>query len=170
MNRNYLRVLRIAVLGLLVVLAVGFSWKLVYSVRMAHGVGDIVWSSVCFFVEETIYAPGYSEEGFDSVEVGNSMLEVLEVLGRPLVIVREGRAKKAVFIRVSETTWGRELQRIRDRAGYVNDRSQNEPRCGKPGEVWIFSEALPDHNFWKREVVFDSTGRVSAKHSSFFMD
>ncbi len=50
-------------------------------------VDDILIYSLFWWTEGTIWATGFSEEGFDSVKIGMKEEEVLKLLGQPLQIM-----------------------------------------------------------------------------------
>jgi hypothetical protein len=101
---------------------------------------------------DTVYAPGYSEQGFDAVDVGMSREEVLAIVGPPISV----SAVSESFV----------VQEWQDAAA-----APDRPVEGIDG--WIYEYAAPgprNDSHYIRRIVLQGDMTVRSKLESFYFD
>ena len=101
---------------------------------------------------DTVYASGYSEQGFDAVKVGMSRAEVLAILGLP--------------IRIEATSEGFVVEKWQDAAA-----APDHPVEGIDG--WIYEYAGPsprNDSHYIRRIVLHGDMTVRSKLESSYLD
>ncbi|GMW03802.1 MAG: hypothetical protein AMXMBFR84_49360 [Candidatus Hydrogenedentota bacterium] len=129
----------------------------------------------------TIYAPGFTEEGFEKIRVGDTTEFVLETLGRPLAITPADFPKLFYYsdedisiIREQDQT----IVSIRDPNGYLELHGLDpmrirelEEKLGEPNEVklafdrsnWEYTKFKYNWTHKQRLVVIDNKLGTVAK-------
>ncbi|MGK5090455.1 outer membrane protein assembly factor BamE [Deltaproteobacteria bacterium TL4] len=72
---------RITIAGLLVLLMASVVYNMV---QYHYDVGSALTRTLLYFLEDTRWSPGFSEEVFAKIHVGMTEQEVLSLLGEPL--------------------------------------------------------------------------------------
>lgn len=162
--------------------------------QLRRAVGPtLVVSSLLFALgcTDTRYAPGYSEEQWDALEVGDSADRVEELLGPPLrrrpyhrdrtwvygptdtCRSHSGRAPRIVF---DEEGVGRDVNRVVDTPEEGLTERQVESALGEPrarctavhGEGWLYSESPSSTDYDYREVLVEDGRVVEIDAHSYF--
>jgi hypothetical protein len=95
-------------------------WRLLRRILFAAIIGFIavmvVWIALGFLLMEsyfplapglgTDFAPGYTEAGFDQIEIGDSKERVLELIGAPLERCDMGRSKERFWCYSTDKRYG----------------------------------------------------------------
>jgi len=121
--------------------------------------------SVLIGYEDTVYSPQYSEKRFQEVNSGMSEVEVLRLLGPPLlrsIHCRGGERRIIVWLDGKvEHDYTRQT-----------DEPLNDCRPGeKDNENWVYArQGNPTSNYFYRMVHFSASGEVVEKVAAFDID
>jgi hypothetical protein len=133
------------------------------------------WKGIVFSILATTTYPGeYSEQGFWSIQRGDSTSQVLKSLGPPQTLVwvytRCGQRELcAVYFARDGTGW-----RARDAADMTElegaSREEVVARFGQPREeTWLYAGAVPNASYRFRSLQI-ANGRVVGKQHGIYVD
>ena len=131
---------------------------------------DHLWAFV--FGDDTEYAPGYTDAGFNAIRVGTPATEVERLVGPPFAVLVVEDPNRCGWLTLHEDR----IQQL--------DRAEACERIGIHGEMsvadvlavansatvrWLYSRSPSSANYWRR-VVTTRRGRVNKIDRGLYWD